>query len=84
MANNFTMMIPTPLCLYLLIVFVLLAAIIVLGRMIRENNALRREVRAYRQFFQAQYDLEADYFETVCKLIGEATCPQKGAGKGQK
>ncbi len=77
-------MIPTPLCLYLLIILALLAAIVVLFRMVRENDSLRREVRAYRQFFQEQYNLEADYFETVCKLVGEAACPQKGAGKGQK
>ncbi len=77
-------MIPTPLCLYLLIILALLAAIVVLVRMMRENNKLRREVQAYRQFFQEQYNLEADYFETVCKLIREAACPQEGAGKGQK
>ncbi len=77
-------MIPTPLCLYLLIIFAMIAAIVVLFRMVRENDSLRREVRAYRQFFQEQYNLEADYFETVCKLIGEAACPQEGAGKGQK
>lgn len=84
MASDFTMMIPTPLWSYMLVIFVMLAAIVVLFRMVRENDSLRREARAYRQFFQEQYNLEADYFETVCKLIGEATCPQEGAGKGQK
>ncbi len=77
-------MIPTPLCLYLLIIFAMIAAIVVLFRMVRENDSLRREVRAYRQFFQEQYNLEADYFETVCKLIGEAACPQGNVGKEQK